>query len=480
VIDPQELRKVSAFADLEDDDLQWLAERADFRTFEPDDVLIEEGDATLEMIALIDGEIAWRQEQGTSDGLVIGQRGGGITGLLPHSRMTHTPVTLRAVSRTRTAHFPKACFPAMLERMPVLQVRLASIMVDRSREFTRHGEQREKLISLGKLSAGLAHELNNPTAAIQQRAEVLRHRIDGISAMALGTLHPATAAALRARVRAAVGTKVGGPSPVLDALERSDAEEALASWLDIRGLPEAWAAAGTFVTAGLSPADLERLMTDVPEDAVAASLAWLEADLAMRQLVDDIADASRRVVDLIGAVKAYSNMDRAPRSRDIDLHEGIRSTLTMMGHKLREKDVVLRTEFGTDTPHVTGNPGELNQVWTNLLDNAIDAVATGGEITVRTSGEAGHAVVQVRDNGTGVPEEIKRRIFEPFFTTKDVGQGTGLGLDVVRRIVERHLGQVNVDSEPGCTCFVVRLPAADPLPGAGSRASGEGSDGASH
>jgi signal transduction histidine kinase len=355
----------------------------------------------------------------------------------------------------------------MLERIPLLQGRLASIMIDRSREFTRHGEQREKLVSLGKLSAGLAHELNNPTAAIQQRAEALRRRIDGLGAMALGGFDPATAAALRTRVRAIVDAGAVGSPQILDALERSDAEEALAGWLDTRGLPGAWAAAETFVSAGLSPEDLERLTTEIPADAVAASLGWVETELAMRLLVEDIADASGRVVDLIAAVKAYSNMDSAPRSHDIDLHDGLNSTLTMLGHKLRSKDIVLRTEFGNDTPHVTGNPGELNQVWTNLLDNAIDAVAMGGEILVRTSDEAGSAVVEVRDNGAGIPEEIQGRMFEPFYTTKDVGQGTGLGLDIVRRIVERHLGQVYVDSEPGRTCFTVRIPAAGPRSGAG-------------
>ena len=471
MIDPTELRKVTAFADLEDDDLQWLTARAEIRTFAPGDALMVEGDATVEMIALLEGEIVWRKEKGTPDGLVITARGGDVTGLLPHSRMTHTPVTLRAVLPTRTANFPKAIFPEMLERMPVLQVRLASIMVDRSREFTRQGEQREKLISLGKLSAGLAHELNNPTAAIQQRAEALRRRLDAFTALRLGRLSPDTAAALQAHARTAVAAEAGGSRRILDALERADAEEALASWLDSRGLPGAWAAAETFVAAGLAQADLERVVADVPDDAVATSLQWLEADLAMRRLVEDIADASRRVVELIAAVKAYSNMDRAPRNRDIDLHEGIRSTLTMLGHKLRSKDIVLRTEFGADTPHVSGNPGELNQVWTNLLDNAIDAVATGGEIVVRTSGGGGSAVVEVRDNGIGIPEENRRRIFEPFFTTKDVGAGTGLGLDIVHRIVERHLGQVHVASEPGRTSFLVRLPATEPTSDAGGGAA---------
>ena len=462
MIDPQELRKVTAFADLADDDLQWLAERAEIRTFEPGDALMVEGDATVEMIALIEGEITWRKEKEPSDGLVIVGRGGDITGLMPHSRMTHTPVTLRAVVRTRTANFPKAIFPAMLERMPVLHVRLASIVIDRSREFTRHGEQREKLMSLGRLSAGLAHELNNPAAAIQQRTGTLARRIDELSAMALRGLAPGAAEALTERVRVIAGApSTGGPAPILDALERSDAEEALTRWLETRGLPDPWAAAETLVGAGLSTADLEQLTDGVPDDTVGASLEWLTADLALRRLVADIADATGRIVELIAAVKAYSNMDRAPRSQEIDLHEGIRSTLTMLSHRLRSKNAVLRTDFAADTPRVAGNPAELNQVWTNLLDNAIDAIDEGGEITVRTSRAAGRAVIAILDDGPGIPDEIKARIFEPFYTTKDVGEGTGLGLDVVRRIVERHMGDVAVESEPGRTSFEIRLPPVD-------------------
>ncbi|HKI57176.1 MAG TPA: ATP-binding protein [Trueperaceae bacterium] len=462
MIDLEELRKVHAFADLADDELQWLAERAEIRTFEPGEVLLAEGEPIDTMYAILEGELRFRREQGTPDDRNMVRRGGDITGMLPLSRMTHTPVTVRAVTRTRTANFEAAGFPAMLERIPELQLRLASIMVDRSREFTRHDAQREKLMSLGKLSAGLAHELNNPAAAIQQRAEALARRVDDLSAMALGGLDRSTAEALRDRVRLVVEAASTGQVPwIVDALDRSDAEEALAGWLEARGLPDPWLAAETFVATGLSAADLEHFTQGIPEQGLAVSLEWLEADLAVRRLVADVRDASRRVVELIAAVKSYSNMDRAPRSSEIDLHEGIRSTLTMLGHKLRSKDIVLRTDFGADTPHVTGNPGELNQVWTNLLDNAIDAVAPGGEITVRTSAAAGQAVVEVLDDGSGIPAEILGRIFEPFYTTKGIGEGTGLGLDVVRRIVERHAGQMQLTSEPGRTCFEVRLPAAD-------------------
>jgi signal transduction histidine kinase len=468
MIDPQELRIVRVFADLADDDLRWLVDHAELRIFEPDELLFDEGDVVDSMVALLEGKILVRKEQGQDAGNVVVQRAGDISAKLPHSRMGRSQHTVRALARTRAAFVHESAFPAMLERIPQLQLRLASAMVDRSRDFTRQDEQREKLMSLGKLAAGLAHELNNPAAAIQQRAQAHARRLDALSALALRALEPTTAAALRSRARALFGSDAAGASPILDALERSDAEEALAGWLESHEVPDRWAAAETLVDAGLSIADLERLTEGLPDDAVAACLEWLSADLALRRLGADIADASQRIVELIGAVKSYSNMDRAPRSTEIDLHEGIRSALTMLSYELRRKSVLLRTDFDPGTPHVSGNPAQLNQVWTHLLDNAIDAVDEGGEITVRTSTASGQAVVEVLDDGSGIAADIQAKIFDPFFTTKEVGEGTGLGLDIVRRIVERHLGDVTVESQPGRTRFEVRLPASKPNGGAGT------------
>jgi signal transduction histidine kinase len=461
VIPPSELRAISAFADLAEDELVWLAERCTVRTYAPGEAMLDEGAPIDTMYAVLEGEISFRREKGAPDDRSMVRRAGDITGMLPLSRMTHTPVTLRAVTRVRTADFPASLFPAMLERIPDLQLRLASIMVDRSREFTQHDAQREILVSLGKLSAGLANELNNPAAAIQQRADMMAGPLDDLSAMALRGLEADSADALRRRVREVVTEpSAGGARPILDALERSDAEDALARWLEAHGLPHPVAAAETLVAAGLSTEDLERLTDDLPEETVPASLKWLGADLALRRMLADIADATSRIVELIAAVKSYSNMDRAPRLQEIDLHEGIRSTLTMLGHKLRGKNAVLRIDFDADLPRVTGRPAELNQVWMNLLDNAIDAIGDGGTVTVRTSGTTGRAVVTILDDGPGIPDEVKARIFEPFFTTKGVGEGTGLGLDVARRIVQRHGGDVAVASEPGRTRFEVRLPRA--------------------
>ncbi len=467
----QDLRVVEAFADLDDEQIRWLADHARIVTVEPGEVLFHEGDPTNVMYAVLEGEIRARGEKGAADGAVIVRPAGKITGMLPLSRLTHSPVTGRATIRARVACFSTELFPEMLRRIPVLQSRLAAIMVDRSREFTRFGEQREKLIGLGRLSAGLAHELNNPAAAIQRRVEALSQRLDDLSAIARAGLERGGAPAALEPLRelSAASRADHHAVPGSDALERTDAEEALSGWLEAHGLPDAWLAAETLVSAGVSAAELEAATHGLPRSAFETAVQWLAADLASHRLVDDIAEAARRIVELIAAVKSYSNMDRAPTMNEVDVHDGIRSTLAMLAHKLREKNVALRLELTPDLARVTANPGQLNQVWTNLVDNAVDAVAEGGEIVVRTSSNGAEVVVQVIDDGPGIPVEAKTRIFEPFFSTKDVGEGTGLGLDIVHRIVQAHGATVEVESVPGRTCFEVRLPAsstdADSEPG---------------
>ena len=428
---------------------------------EPGEVLLHEGDPADVLIALLDGEVRMRREKGTPDGRVIVRTAGMVTGMLPFSRLTHSPVTARATIRTRAACFPADLFPEMLRRIPVLQPRLAAAMVDRSREFTRHDEQRERLISLGKLSAGLAHELNNPAAAIQRRVDELAQRLHGLSAMARTGLERDATPAQLGPLRGLDESTAGAAPPVPGALERSDAEERVTAWLEEHELAGAVAGRRDLrLRRDLSPGpggDLEATL-GLPAGVLRPALRWLEADLASRRLVEAIAEASRRIVELIAAVKSYSNMDRGPSKRETDVHEGIQSTLAMLAHKLRSKNIVVQTEFDPALPRVNANPGELNQVWTNLIDNAIDAVPAAGELVIRTSGSDDAAVVQVIDNGAGIPPALLGRVFEPFFTTKDVGEGTGLGLDIVAPHRPRPRGR---GARPvGARAHLFRDPAA--------------------
>ena len=334
---------------------------------------------------------------------------------------------------------------------------------------TQHG----KLISLGTMAAGLAHELNNPAAAIGRSAAEARETFQEAAEKAaeLGDL-PLTQEqrSFVAGLPQEVGQRSG---TTLDSLEVSDLEDELALWMEDHGVEEGWEISPTLVGAGLDTAWLERIAEKVPEEALGGVLGWLRATIAGDELLREIQSGSARITELVGAIKTYTHMDKAA-SKKVDVHAGLNSTLIMLGHKLKKGDVEVVRDFQKDLPHVCGHAGELNQVWTNLIDNAIDAVDGEGHITVRTARENGRVLVEISDDGPGIPDDVRGRIFEPFYTTKDVGEGTGLGLDISYRVVvEDHNGDIRVFSEPGDTRFQVRLPVDGP---AEARATAEGDE----
>jgi signal transduction histidine kinase len=325
-------------------------------------------------------------------------------------------------------------------------------------------QQHGKLISLGTMAAGLAHELNNPAAAIGRSAAEARGAFQEASEKAaeLGNLsltreQRSFVAALPQEVARESGTAAS-----LDSLEVSDLEDELAIWMEDHGVEEGWEISPTLAGAGLDTAWLEGLAERLPEEALGGVLGWLRATMAGDELLREIEGGSARISELVGAIKTYTHMDKAA-SRKVDVHAGLNSTLIMLGHKLKKGDVEVVRDYEKDLPHVCGHAGELNQVWTNLIDNAIDAVDGQGRITVRTASENGRVLVEVADDGPGIPEDMRKRIFEPFYTTKEVGQGTGLGLDISYRVVvEDHKGDIRVLSERGDTRFQVRLPVDEP------------------
>jgi len=455
-----ELRELPLFEGIPAELLAWLLQVGQVQEADAGDVIVEPQSPADRMIVLLNGDVRIRISLPGQPTTIFSFSRGSATGLLPYSRMTIFPARVTALTPVRALHIGREHFPEMLARSPELGQRLVSTMLDRSRNEKKDVEQREKMQALGKLAAGLAHELNNPAAAILRASDSLRARLRTLTPLAtrlascgLTVAHMQAADTLRELALKRTG------EVHLTPLERGECEEAVGEWLDSHGVPQPWMLAETYVDVGLCEEDLTTWAAALPKECIADVLAWVEASLAADRLLAEIGDAGGRISELVAAVKAYSHMDRAVDKQPTDVRQGIENTIRMLGHELKKHKVTVDKDFDKDLPPVSGYPGELNQVWTNLLDNAIDAAPEGSKVRVEARQDDGVVMVRVIDSGKGIAPEIQSRIFEPFFTTKPVGEGTGLGLDIVQRIVtQQHGGQVGVESKPGQTIFTVTLP----------------------
>ena len=456
-----DLKAVPVFAAESDEHLEWLAAQMVESRHVPGDLVWVYGQQALEMVVVLEGSVQLLRHVHGTRRLFETVGPGGFSGLLPYSRMVHYGGDAVVVKATRLARLNREHFTDMVHRMPAVGQALVGMMTDRVRGVARGDQQIEKMMALGKLSAGLAHELNNPAAAVSRAAAALRERlreleevVTRLSDHGLSGSELEETAPIRAKAR----------ERVLDhsesAVNRSEREDALAEWLEERGVEEAWTFGEVFADAGMTIDDLELVADRLAPEASAAVIAWLALTLDADRLLQEIEAASRRISDLVGSVKAYSHMDRAPEKMSVDVREGLENTLTMLSHRLKSKSIAVEKQYEPDLPAVEANPGELNQVWTNLIDNAIDAMSDGGKLHVGARKEGGMVAVTVTDNGPGISPDVVNRIFEPFFTTKEVGEGTGLGLDIVERIVRDHGGDVSVDTVPGRTTFRVSIPTA--------------------
>jgi signal transduction histidine kinase len=455
----QQLKTVPVFSDLSDEDLAWLAARMELLHLEAGDVIAEEGSPANRMFVLLEGETRGQREHAVGDGRTYSARAPQVTGMLPYSRLTQIPLTIRAMTPATIAIYPAARFPEMLEHLPALGQKLVGVLADRIRETTKADQQREKLTALGKLSAGIAHELNNPAAAVRNAAINLQQVVRALRTAGLHLDKRALAPEDRIFLaRVECDWAKDHPPSALDSLDRSDREEAIGDWLEARRIPNARQLAPDLVDAGCNLETLRDLSARFDDETLAEVITRLTASFTLNRLVEQIESGTSRIADLVHAIKQYSYMDQAPE-QEIDVHEGLENTLIMLHYRLKHGVDVVR-QYDRSIPPICASGSELNQVWTNLIDNAIDAMKGRGELVVRTAADFGSVLVEIRDNGPGIPPEIRDRIFDPFFTTKPVGEGTGLGLDTVYRIVQKHRGQIAVESQPGKTSFQVRLPFA--------------------
>jgi signal transduction histidine kinase len=332
-------------------------------------------------------------------------------------------------------------------------------MSDRVRESTTVDQQQDKLMALGKLSAGLAHELNNPAAGATRAANDLIETLKQLRAADMRLCSHDLTEKQQASIDAFESKAIDHTATAkqLNSLDQSDREDEVSEWLESQGIEEPWRLSSNLVEAGIDSAALVRLSGDIPPTAFVDVLSRVNCQLAAAKLASEIKTSTARISELVKAIKEYSYMDQAS-VQEVDIHKALENTLLILKYKLRKKNITVTRDYAESLPLIKGYGSELNQVWTNLIVNAVDAMSEGGELKVRTKREPTDIMVEVRDNGVGIPASARSRIFEPFFTTKTVGEGTGLGLDTVARIVRKHRGNIRFESRPGDTCFQVRLP----------------------
>ena len=437
---------------------EWLARNGELLTFPVGGVVTAKGEQAKRLLIVFTGRLVIWVDRGAGLHKVFEWKGGDVGGVMPYSRVISPPNDVVAEEPTELLSIARELLPEMVRECPVITDTLVHVMVDRARTFTSSDLRDEKLISLGKLAAGLAHELNNPASAVVRSAKMLTESL-AESETAARRLEAARLSDAQLAAIDAVRVKCDGKpaSMPLSAIARADREDSISDWLDEHGANEE--CAGPLAATGVTLTALDTLAETMTGDSLDSALRWIAAGCNVRALAAEIETASSRIHELVGTVKRFTFMDKTPAREPVDIKQGIAETLTMLGSKTRSKSVDVSVQVPVDLPKAQAVGAELNQIWMNLIDNAIDAVATGGHVAITAAHELDEVVVRITDDGAGIPPEIKDRIFDPFFTTKSVGQGTGMGLDIVRRLLKQQDGKIDVESRPGRTEFEVRLPA---------------------
>jgi signal transduction histidine kinase len=451
------LYQIPLFDGVSDDEMRWLLDHSREERLVNGDYFFREGGPADCFYIVLEGELQVSRTVNGKD-MIIGTTPRGIMGgelALLNRAPSH--VTARAIMPSCLMVFDEQAFRELFAACPMVGMRILQTAAERTQGTVTILKQQEKMAALGKLAAGLAHELNNPASAARRAAKTLR---EAFPALQTQTLQISTLGLTEAQVSALVDfqrqaiEKTATAKP-LSPLDQSSREDDIAAWLDGENIPDSWDIAPTLVTAGMTPNDLETLADQFAPPTLGRIVMWLCGMLEASSLLNEIEQGTQRISELVGAVKSYTYMDQAPE-QEIDITAGLENTLTVMRYKLGGVEVV--REYDPALPTILARGSELNQVWTNLIDNAIDAMNGQGRITLITRCEADFVMVEIADNGPGIPPDVLPRIFEPFFTTKAVGVGTGLGLDISYRIIQQHNGTMEVHSQPGHTRFIIRLP----------------------
>lgn len=453
------LQQIEILKDVPVADLEWLVEHSEFRKLDEGEYLFRSGLPADEMLILFEGQVEARMERNGQYRTLGRFEAGEITGLLPYSRMKVGLADAHILKPALVMATHRREFREMICDHHDLVQPLVSFMTTRVRDFTKRQQQDEKLMSLGKLSAGLAHELNNPASAITRSSAALKKH--------LGTVPDKFKRVISIRMEPEQIDAVNNilfckldklKSLNLSLMERTEQEDNITGWLDDHGMGDCYEVSENFVEFGITTTDLEAILEHVPEEYLPAVLEWLDNVLTTEKMVGEIEDASNRISSLVQSVKNYSHMDRGGNMEPVQIMDGIRNTITMLGHKVRSHQVTVEEDIASDLPKVQAYPSELNQLWTNLIDNALDAMEHGGTLTIKAYPEREFVKIELQDTGSGIPEDVLPQIFDPFFTTKDIGQGTGLGLDIVQKIIQQHRADIKVNSEPGNTVFTICIP----------------------
>src|SRR4030095_15055063 len=457
-----DLKKVIGLHDSPDETIRWIAERVVYEEFEDGELTTKKGDIPEFMWFIPEGRIDYyldfNGQQVYYYSFQNDSVSGGVTGLLPYSRMKVYAGYAYAVGKLKRYSLHKKYFQELELLNPELIQRLIGYMTERAKSFATTQLQYEKVSALGKLAAGIAHEMNNPATAINRISSELSKRLKENYRLTEKLLYHKISSEHIQSLRVMVEEKEQSNKKKLSPIERMQKEDEINDWLEKIELSENNIATEAFADAGITGDDLESIRNEVGKEAFTDVLLWVENLLISQRIIKDLEEASMRISNLVGAIKSHVHMDQTNELQPTDIHGDIENTLTLMGYKLREKNINVKKVFAENLPDIPVYIGELNQVWTNIIDNAIYALPQNGDLIIETSSDSKSVYVKIIDNGSGISPEILSRIFDPFFTTKKVGEGTGIGLDLVKRIIKHHNGEIKVNSKPGRTEFVICIP----------------------